>query len=58
MSGKMPYQSPTLTKWGSITDLTQGTGMTTSSDDFVSCPPQMDAFVGSNDNTVFECPEE
>ncbi len=55
MTGKLPYQSPSLSKWGSITDLTQGSGMTTSSDDFVSCPPQMDAFVGSNDNEVFKC---
>jgi hypothetical protein len=52
---KAQYQSPSVTTWGSISDLTQGTGMTTSSDDFISCPPEMDAFVGSNDNTVFEC---
>ena len=55
MNGKLPYESPTLSRWGSISDLTQGQGMTTSSDDFISCPPEMDAFVGSNDNTVHEC---
>ena len=52
---KLPYEAPKLSTRGSISDLTQGTGKTESSDDFVSCPPQMDAFVGSNDNTVFEC---
>jgi hypothetical protein len=57
MNGKLPYESPTLSKWGSITDLTQGVGMTNATDDFESCPPQMDAFVGSNDNEVFLCPE-
>jgi hypothetical protein len=56
MIGKLPYESPKLSKWGSITDLTQGQGMTTSSDDFISCPPQMPAFVGSNDNEVHKCP--
>jgi hypothetical protein len=53
---KQPYEAPVLNRWGSISDLTQGQGMTNSSDDFISCPPEMDAFVGSNDNTVHECP--
>ena len=55
MNGKLPYESPTLSKWGSITDLTQGQGMTNSTDDFISCPPEMDAFTGSNDNDVMAC---
>lgn len=52
---KTHYQSPSVTTWGSISDLTQGQGMTNSSDDFVSCPPQKDAFIGSNDNDVQAC---
>jgi hypothetical protein len=52
---KLPYEAPKLSTWGSITDLTQGAGQTNASDDFESCPPQMDAFVGSNDNEVFKC---
>jgi hypothetical protein len=55
---KLPYEAPKLSSWGSITDLTQGTGMTYQTDDFLSCPPEMDAFRGSNDNTVFECEPE
>jgi hypothetical protein len=61
MNGKLPYESPTLSKWGSITDLTQGTGRTNSSDDFTSCLPEMNpdedtSFVGSNDNEALICP--
>ena len=52
MNGKLPYESPSLSKWGSITDLTQGQGMTTSSDDFETCPPAMDDFIGSNDTVA------
>jgi len=51
MAGKMRYEAPKLNSWGSITDLTQGQGMTTSSDDFISCPPQMDSFGGSNETS-------
>jgi hypothetical protein len=46
---KLPYEAPSLTRWGSISDLTQGTGQTNDTDDFETCPPQMEAFVGSND---------
>ena len=56
MAGKMRYEAPKLNSWGSITDLTQGMGMTTSSDDFLSCPGESDvSFVGSNDNEKHEC---
>ena len=58
MNGKLPYESPTLSRWGSISDLTQGQGMTLSSDDFETCPPEqsdMDAFIGSNDNDTNAC---
>ena len=56
MTGKTRYEAPKLNSWGSITDLTQGMGMTTSSDDFLSCPGESGtSFVGSNDNDGHRC---
>jgi hypothetical protein len=55
------YTSPTVTSWGTITDLTLGNGMTFSTDDFVSCTPEgpfseeKGGFVGSNGNTSLYC---
>ena len=51
MTGKLPYESPTLSRWGSISDLTQGQGQTNATDDFTTCPPtdKQEPFVGSND---------
>ena len=54
MTGKMRYEAPKLNSWGSITDLTQGMGMTSESDDFTSCPGAT-SFTGSNDNEKHEC---
>ena len=54
MNGKLPYQSPTLKKWGSITDLTQGQGMSNSTDSFTSVNNDDTQFVGSNDNPVMQ----
>jgi hypothetical protein len=53
MNGKLPYQSPTLTKWGSITDLTQGQGKSSATDSFTSIHKDVE-FVGSNDNPVMK----
>jgi hypothetical protein len=53
---KLPYEAPKLSTWGSITDLTQGTGMTYQTDDFETCLPDM-TFIGSNDNEQNRCPE-
>lgn len=53
--GTKSYESPKLSSWGSITDLTQGQGMTNSSDDFTTCHPTMDAFIGSNGNDMNAC---
>jgi hypothetical protein len=52
---KQPYEAPTLSRWGSISDLTQGQGMTNETDEFVSCPPKQEPFTGSNDNEVMKC---
>lgn len=49
MSGKLPYHAPTLKKWGSITDLTQGQGQTNATDNYTTCPPVQAPFVGSNE---------
>jgi hypothetical protein len=52
---KLPYEAPKLSTWGSITDLTRGTGRTNATDDFTTCLPPNQEFVGSNDNDVNAC---
>ncbi len=46
MEHKMPYSAPRLSEWGTVADLTQGLGETSSTDDF-TCTVGMATFDGS-----------
>lgn len=55
MSEKQAYEAPKMESWGTISEVTQGNGMTAETDDFVSSTPAgpfSDGFIGSNGNTV------
>jgi hypothetical protein len=43
---KLPYEAPSLTTWGSVSDLTQGLGKTQFTDDF-TCTVGEEEFEGS-----------
>lgn len=50
MSEKQAYETPKVESWGTISEVTQGNGMSQSTDDFVSATGNGDTFTGSNGN--------
>jgi len=53
MREKQAYEAPNVESWGTISEVTQGTGMTSETDDFTSATPSgpfSDGFIGSNGN--------